>query len=241
MQKIPKLGVLVCGHTPDQLAHQHGSYGPMFARLLGEDAFIYTAYNVVDGEFPTSVADADAWLITGSRHGVYEDHAWIPPLEQFIRSAYADQIPMVGICFGHQILAQALGGKVEKFSAGRVVGRVEYTFDGRMGATKAALHAWHQDQVVELPPDAAVIGSSDNCQFAALVYGSNVLSLQPHPEFSDEFLGDLLAAQGHTLPSDTAMTASQSLGKPLSRPVIAAAMRRFLQGNFDSNSANGAI
>ena len=72
--------------------------------------------------FPEGIHDADGWLITGSRHGAYEDHPWIPPLEEFIRDAYAAQVPLVGICFGHQIIAQAMGGKVEKYQ-GRLVGR----------------------------------------------------------------------------------------------------------------------
>ena len=76
--------------------------------------------------FPTSVSSCDGWIVTGSAFGAYEDHAFIPPLEDFIRANYKADVPMAGICFGHQIMAQALGGKVEKFSGGWGVGYTNY-------------------------------------------------------------------------------------------------------------------
>ena len=102
----------------------------------------------MDGELPDSAADADGWLLTGSRHGAYEDLPWIPPLEDFIREIHAGGRPMVGICFGHQIIAKALGGKVEKYDGGwAVLGHQDYTFsDG----VNMRLNAWHQE-----PGDAA--------------------------------------------------------------------------------------
>jgi GMP synthase-like glutamine amidotransferase len=79
-------------------------------------------------DFPKDIHDCDGWLITGSRFGAYEDHPFIPPLEDFIRAAYAAHVPVVGICFGHQIIAQAMGGKVEKYAGGWSVGPTEYNF-----------------------------------------------------------------------------------------------------------------
>lgn len=99
---------------------------------------------------PPRSHDADGWLITGSRHGAYEDHAFIPPLEGFIRDAYGAAVPMVSICFGHQIIAQALGGKVEKFNGGWSVGAQDYDF----GDEKLTLNAWHQDQATRSVPKA---------------------------------------------------------------------------------------
>eukprot|EP00581_Thalassiosira_minuscula_P023326 CAMPEP_0184433658 /NCGR_PEP_ID=MMETSP0738-20130409/404528_1 /TAXON_ID=385413 /ORGANISM="Thalassiosira miniscula, Strain CCMP1093" /LENGTH=115 /DNA_ID=CAMNT_0026799421 /DNA_START=44 /DNA_END=388 /DNA_ORIENTATION=- len=113
-----KIGILLTGHAPEELEPHYGNYIEMFKSLLSGQDFEFEGYKVVDGEFPESVADADGWLITGSKHGVYEDHAWIPPLEGFIREAVTENIPIVGVCFGHQIIAQALGGKVEKFDGG---------------------------------------------------------------------------------------------------------------------------
>ncbi|MBX2838181.1 MAG: type 1 glutamine amidotransferase, partial [Gammaproteobacteria bacterium] len=200
MTKKKSLGILICGHIPEEMQDKYGDYKRSFERLLGEDSFDYSGYYVLENEFPDSVDTCDAWLLTGSRHGVYEDHDWIPPLEKFVVEAYNKNIPMVGICFGHQLLAQALGGKVEKFEGGWSAGRVEYALDERFGAPVAALHAFHQDQVVELPPQATSLGSTEFCQYAAIAYGDKALSLQPHPEFDDEFLSDLLHYRANVLP-----------------------------------------
>ncbi|MEM8698769.1 MAG: type 1 glutamine amidotransferase, partial [Pseudomonadota bacterium] len=102
------IGILETGRLPDALLPRHGSYPDMFMRLLRGHGFAFQSWPVLDGDFPPGVASCDGWLITGSRHGAYEGHAWIPPLEAFIREAVSAEIPMVGICFGHQIMAQAL-------------------------------------------------------------------------------------------------------------------------------------
>ena len=90
------------------------------ADLLGlaQDQVEVDSVSVVRGERPASALDFDGWLITGSRHGVYDDLFWMPPLQDFIRELADQQIPLVGICFGHQIIAEALGGRVVKSDRG---------------------------------------------------------------------------------------------------------------------------
>jgi GMP synthase (glutamine-hydrolysing) len=95
---------------------------------------------------------------------------------------------LVGICFGHQIIAQALGGKVEKSDKGWAVGHQTYFY----GDTPIGANAWHQDQVVALPEGADVIAGNDFCEYAALSYGGRILTMQPHPEFTDEFVEGML-------------------------------------------------
>ena len=182
-----KIGLLICGHAIEQVAQNHGDYAVWFQSLLAGNGFAFDVYNVVDMEFPTGVNDADGWLLSGSRHGAYEDHPFIPPLEDFVRQAYAKPVPTVGICFGHKLIAQALGGQVEKFKDGWAVGRQEYKFEGH---GDVALNAWHQDQVMELPKDARVIAGNDFCQNAGLVYGDRAFTVQPHPEFSNPIMSD---------------------------------------------------
>lgn len=176
-----KIGILQTGHTRGLVSERHGDYKDLFFDLMSRDGIDWQVWDVVDMEFPASIHDADAWLLTGSPHGAYEDHAFIPPLEAFIRDAFAAKVPMIGICFGHQIIAQALGGKVIKFPGGWSIGRREYQLDG-MGTIH--LNAWHQDQVVEIPDTARVIASNDFCKYAGLVYGDSIMTLQPHPEIS---------------------------------------------------------
>ena len=113
------IGILTTGHTPDELLADYGTFADMFATLLGDFAFTFKRFTVVEGEFPASPDDADGWIVTGSKHGVYEDLAWIRRLEDFIRQTHAAQVPMVGICFGHQVMAKALGGTSKKKSVVR--------------------------------------------------------------------------------------------------------------------------
>lgn len=220
-KNIPSLGILLCGHSPDKIIEQYGQYSSLFVDMLGPDSFNYQMYAVVDGEFPTSIQDADAWLITGSMHGAYDPLPWIPPLENFIRDAFAAQKPMVGICFGHQILSQALGGKVEKFNGGWVVGTSEYAFSEEIGVQNAVLNCWHQDQVIELPENARALGSSPQCQYAAIAYGDHAVSLQPHPEFKNEYMRLLMEERGTILPEKILNDAQNSLGQELSSKTVA--------------------
>jgi GMP synthase (glutamine-hydrolysing) len=220
------IGILQTGHAPDALIGEAGDYPAMFARLLDGQGLEFRTWAVVDGEFPESIHDAEGWLITGSRHGTYEDHPWIPPLEAFIRDAYAAAVPMVGICFGHQIIAQAMGGKVAKFPKGWSVGPTPYDFDGET----LVLNAWHQDQVVEKPPQAEVIASNDFCENAALLYNDRAFTVQAHPEFRSQFLDGLIRTRGRGLVPDPVLDdAVARLDTPLQDRVIAGRIADFFK------------
>lgn len=197
-----KIGILQTGIAPDDLSPTYGEYPKMFETFLGGNDFEFESYSVVTGIFPSSINECDGWLITGSKHGVYEDHDWIPPLEDLVREIYAANIPLVGICFGHQIMAQALGGKVEKFGGLWGIGTQEYDHtDG----TKTKLLAMHQDQVIEKPPEAEIITSSDFCKMAGLAYKNKAISYQAHPEFTHGFVELLIKSRsGTVIPEDQA-------------------------------------
>jgi GMP synthase-like glutamine amidotransferase len=169
-------------------------------------------------EFPGSVRDCEGWLITGSRHGAYEDHPFIPPLEDFIRAAFAAHVPLVGVCFGHQIIAQAMGGKVEKFDGGWSVGPTDYDFAGKT----LTLNAWHRDQVTDLPAGAEVIATNAFCENAALLYDDRMFSVQAHPEFGGDFVEGLMRTRGPGLVPEPLMAAARARAEvPLASADIA--------------------
>ena len=221
-----KIGILQTGHSPDEVRGALGDYSDMFARLLGGHGFDFVTFNVVDGEFPAGPDDADGWLITGSKHGAYEDHPWIPPLEDLIRAIRDAGKPLIGVCFGHQIIAQALGGKVEKFAGGWAVGPTNYDF----GDEIMTLNAWHQDQVTVLPEGAKVLASNDFCANAALAYGDTILTIQPHPEFGKPLLDGLITHRAPgVVPADQIAAARDKLDAPLDSARFADRMAAFLK------------
>ena len=185
----------------------------MFIERLCGAGFSFQTWAVVNGEFPPGPNAADGWLITGSRHGVYEDHDWLPPLEELVRQIYAAERPLVGICFGHQVIAQALGGRVEKFAGGWAIGPHVYDFDGRGPKT---VMAWHQDQVLEPPQGSQTLAHNDFCAHAALLYPGHAYTVQPHPEFDPAFTNGLIDKRGPgVVPAPLLQAAKADLDRPL--------------------------
>lgn len=190
-----KIGILQAGHTPAELLSKHGDYDGMFCRLLDGHGFSFAAYDVENMVFPGSIRDADGWVVTGSKHGAYEDHPFIPPLERFIREAHAGDVPLVGVCFGHQIAAQALGGRVVKHPEGWSVGRRRYE---TAGGGALWLNAWHQDQVAVLPEGAVCLAGNAFCPNAIVAYGDRMFTVQPHPEYDGDLIADFVGLRRGT-------------------------------------------
>jgi GMP synthase-like glutamine amidotransferase len=225
-----KIGILETGRPPGNLAARFGDYPAMFERLLGP-GFETTAYDVNAGAFPERPEAHEAYFVTGSPAGVYEDLPWIEPLEAFLREA-SGRAKLVGICFGHQIMAEAFGGKVEKSERGWGVGLQSYEVKARApwmdGAAIVSIPVSHQDQVVVQPPGTSVLAASDFTPFGMLAWRDRpALSMQFHPEFEPAFAKALIEHRRDSLPDPDAALAS--LDAPDDRARVAGWIRGFLK------------
>lgn len=213
-----KIGILAAGITPDVLQSQYPTYAQMFAQQLEafEPELSFEIFDVRLGEFPTSIDVCDGWLITGSKFDAYGDDPWILQLCEFIREVDAKGQVLVGICFGHQVIARALGGRVAKFDGGWGVGVHHYQvaegFETPLGRKDIAFCAFHQDQVLEKPEKMETFLTSEFCQHAGLIYQDRILTFQGHPEFSKQYESELVNLyDGVTLTPDVANKARQSI------------------------------
>jgi len=207
------IGILLCGSFPAPLQAEFGSYASMIRTLLGSRST--RVFDVRERQLPGSISACEAYVITGSSAGVYDDLPWIKDLMGFLRNARGSA-KLIGICFGHQAMAQAFGGSATKSAKGWGIGLHRYDLPARPpwmdDAAAVAAPASHQDQVVTLPSDARVIASSTFTPYAGLDYG-DAISFQFHPEFSRAFAAALIDAKRERYP-DLAASAIQSHLQP---------------------------
>lgn len=217
-----RIGLLECDHVDDRYASIGGDYFDMFAALLPTVDLV--RYDTVGGKLPGAPDECDGWVVTGSRHSVYEDLDWITGLGRFIATAHAAEAPFVGICFGHQALAHFTGGRAAKSSYGWGVGAHDIT----AGAPARLLYL-HQDQVIDLPAGSVVLGSTDHCENAVIQVGPSMLGIQAHPEFPGEYVEALLHAREERIGHDVVERALESLDAPRDEATAVEWMLRYLR------------
>ncbi|HKQ12583.1 MAG TPA: type 1 glutamine amidotransferase [Steroidobacteraceae bacterium] len=231
-----KVGILQTGSPPKPLDEQFGSYSAMVQELLGPE-HEFATFDVRNGELPARPESCAAYVITGSASGVYDGDSWIEPLKNFARDA-SGRSPMVGICFGHQLMAEAFGGRVIKSPKGWGIGLHRYDVQERAAwmddAHSIAVPASHQDQIVKLPDDARVLGGSEFTQYGILDYPQRrAMSLQSHPEFSPEYAAALIELRRSSKYTDEqADRALQTLRQPNDRARVGTWLARFLRSNI---------
>ena len=232
---MPHVTIMETGLVSPKNRELHGSYPQMFENLIGAaDANVtFNTVSIPAGAPLPDVGRLEAILITGSSAGVYDAFDWIAPLEDFVRAAHDNKVPMVGVCFGHQLIAQALGGTVRKSEKGWGIGRHVYDLapgNAVIEGARIALACSHQDQVIAPPAGARTILSSDFTPHAGLLYGDTTLSVQPHPEFSVGYAlacCEVVHSKGHA-PDSLVATAKASLVEPLESARLGGAITRFL-------------
>ena len=237
------IGILQTGQNRTDLKGRFDEYPMMFDRLLNEQAgprwTKLKTYRAMDGAFPEHINACDGYIVTGSAAGVYEDHSWMEPLMAFIRKAHDADIPLLGICFGHQAMAQALGGEVVKWPDGWGVG-VKPTHFERRPVAKAELPDdavvqlvyFHQDQVTRLPEGAERLASNDFCDEAGFTLSTTdgvetVLCLQGHPEFDASYSAALLDAIKIKIGTDRTNAAQASLAQKTDATLVAGWIKQF--------------
>ncbi len=229
------LGILNCDRVGEVFAVHYGQYPDMFARLFQSIApkMTFTVFNAMEGELPKDVHAADAYLITGSKYGVNDGFPWIAALEEFVRVLHTTSKKVIGICFGHQLIAKALGGKVIKSPKGWGVGVLQ----NQIVQAKEWMHpaksyfnllASHQDQVVILPPGAQLLASSAFCPNNMMQIGRTMLSLQGHPEFTKAYAKDVMQSRKNILEKEVLAQGLNSLELEHEHTLIAQWLLHFL-------------
>jgi GMP synthase-like glutamine amidotransferase len=229
---MTRVGLLTVGHIDPKSVHIAGDYPQLFDALFAGLGIELVTYALDEGRFPDSLRECDGWLCSPSRLSTYDDVAWLPDAEALHRAIVAEERLYVGICFGHQLLAQALGGKVARADGGWGVGVQHYDIVERLpcmdpALDRVALLASHQDQVVDVPADARVIASSDSCPVAGLAVGERAWTLQAHPEFVPELADHLLAGRVELIGATRVAGARATLDRPLDRLAVARWIARF--------------
>jgi GMP synthase-like glutamine amidotransferase len=228
---VTRIGLLVVGHVADTSTHIAGDYPQLFAALLGPDVEL-VRYDLDRDRFPGSVRECDGWLLTPSRCSVTDAHDWIASAEDLVRDLLATETPYVGVCFGHQLVAQALGARVGRADGGWEVGVHDYEVVQRPSwlvprAAGVALIASHEDQVLEVPSGAGLLLRSPGCPIAGLTVGERAWTVQPHPEFVPALARDLLGRRVELIGAEKVDAACATLGRSLDRGVVASWIRTF--------------
>lgn len=235
-----RIGILQTDHVREAFVDRHGDYPDMFHQLLHAAALeagipvpAFLDFDVQHGHYPACVSDCDGYVITGSRDSVYDDRPWIRELESFVLTLHQQRQKLIGICFGHQLIAQALGGETRPAAVGWAVG----VHSSRVLAAPAwmqphskeyALLSSHKDQVTRLPDGAVRLAENDFCPNAAFTIGDHILAIQGHPEFAKAYSADLMAFRRDLLGETVYQRGLASLEAPIARERVGQWMLSFL-------------
>ncbi len=234
-----RIGILQCDHVADDLVDIHGDYQDMFTDLVHshDDSIEVCVYDLTANLFPVDLNACDGYIITGSQFSAYDDKPWINKAKQLVSDLHQKQIPTIGICFGHQLVAESLGGKVEKAAdKGWGVGVQNWSLKateewmGNNTPENFSMRASHQDQVVQMPADSKLIAGSDFCPIAGFQTGA-MLTFQGHPEFSRHYAEALINKRVGRIGKDTVDTAKTSLAKDVDSETVGAWMVDFIKQN----------
>jgi GMP synthase-like glutamine amidotransferase len=230
-----KIGLLECDHVLEKFRHIAGDYRDMFAAMFDRHApqIDLQPFDVCNGQFPSSIHDCDGYLTTGSRCSAYDDEEWIHALKNFTRQIHEIKKPFVGVCFGHQVLAEALGGKVARADVGWGVGVrdieiVQFEPWMEPEQSRCSLQYMHQDQVICLPEGSVAFGRSEHCPIAMFRISDSMLGIQAHPEFPKAYSEALLRDRIERIGRERVEAGLTSLERSTDESVVAKWIAEFL-------------
>lgn len=231
-----KAALLICDHIPEELSKIHGTYFEMYSDLF--PAIALEAYFVIDNEFP-ALEDYDIFISTGSKYSVYDDIPWIGKLKKMVKEIYERQKVFIGICFGHQLIAESLGGKVERHQSGYLIGVHDFTFTSKLSWMKPEADGFKilmlcQDQITVFPKGSLVLAESAECAIGMYTVGSTFLGIQGHPDFSKAYNKAIFRSRADSLGPDKIEKANKSLVEEPSIPLLRSYMHNFILGQTKS-------
>ena len=231
-----RIGILQCDATNENFRDEHGDIPGMFISLFQsiDPELQFTVFDMRLEQYPQTPQECEAYLITGSRFSVYDDEAWIRKLEKFVVELHRKKHPLLGICFGHQMVARALGGKAEKASQGWGAGVQSF----QKTATKSWLYpalenfsllVFYQDQVTQLPEGAELLAENEFCPIASFQIEDHILTFQGHPELKKTYIKELLELREEILGPEIFAAGVKSLEQSIQPQVITNWMINFLR------------
>lgn len=224
-----RLGLLRCDEIDERFRDLAPSALELYRWTFETDGVRLVDYDVLAGELPEDPDECDGWIITGSRASVYDDEPWIRTLSEAVSRLHDARAPIIGICFGHQLLAHALGGQTARSEQGWGIGAREFETRVEGLPSPVSLLMSHQDQVIELPPSARVLGSSEYCPNAIFAIDDHAVGVQGHPEFTPEYMAALLRSRTGRIGAEPVARALESLDRETHGREVAAWLVDFVR------------
>ena len=236
MNPILKICILDNDNLDPAVIDTYVSYGAMTEKMFAAAGvpWQFERFNTTRGEYPASFDDYDAVLLTGSKADSFSDEPWVRTLRERTTKLLGQRKKLLGICFGHQLIAHCLGAEVGRAAKGWGMGRMQYEWLGKspLKPSTNTLHllASHQDQVQSLPAGATLLARSEFCPIAAYSVQDHVFCIQPHPEFVEDYNAWILSKRPESVSADRRDAVRAEMALPHDGLDVARFMRDFIEG-----------